>query len=440
MMPIRRILILFFLPLLLSCGGASDNSDEAVRAIEDSQLTGQTTGGVTATAATAPADADADTQQWPTRSDQAMAELLDTVREVQATYLQPRFGIDSASKRAEAQRTIAHILHTGLEFWLEANPERPVFKPYVTTTRKLLGDNPDALYYFAPLRDDRRYRITGNIGSAVFTSFTIEGGSGEGRAASSSLASISDKEMDIAPDGSFDITVSRERPTNGNWLPLKDGAGQITTRHYHENRVSIAANPRASIELRIEALEPAPLTDYRGDAEVARKLGYVSNFVAGLSAMTLVQPTEAIAAAMGWYSLEPNQFNQPGQWLGAADEQAYGNTHAYYAAAPYALADDEALIIEGNFPQGLFANVVVWNHFMQTLDFANRQISLNRKQIQYRDDGSFRLIVSHDDPGLPNWLDTEGRSTGVIYWRWIFPTEQPPTPQARVVKLADLHE
>ena len=301
-----------------------------------------------------------------------------------------------------------------------------------------MGDNPDSIYYFAPIRDDKTYRITGNLGAAVFTSFTIEGGSFDGHAAKSSISSISDRDMEVAADGSYEIIVSREQPESGNWLQLKEGAGQITTRHYHESKLSIAADPRAGMDIHIEALDPDPLSNFEGDEQIARHLGYVRNFLAEHSAMGLMQPNEQVTGPLGWYSLEPNTFTTPGQWISASDDTAYGNTHAYYAAAPYQLAADEALLIEGRFPQGTFANIVVWNHFMQSLDFANRTVSFNRNQIDYEDDGSFRLVLAHEDPGVANWLHTEGRESGVIYWRWVFPTEQPPTPVGTVVKLAEL--
>ena len=75
----------------------------------------------------------------------AMLALLETVRETQAKYLTPENGITTPDRLAEGARALAHILETALFFWLEADPERPVFKPYVTPTRKLLGDNPDFL-------------------------------------------------------------------------------------------------------------------------------------------------------------------------------------------------------------------------------------------------------------------------------------------------------
>jgi hypothetical protein len=145
----------------------------------------------------------------------AMLNLLDTIRGVQENLIRADRGF-SVEELAEAERSLAHILYTGLDFWLEAKPHRPVFLPYVTPTRKLLGCNPDSVYYFAAIRDDQRYRISGNLGAATFTSFTIEQGSEEGHAARGSSAAISDLEMEVNGDGSYEIIVSREKPARGN--------------------------------------------------------------------------------------------------------------------------------------------------------------------------------------------------------------------------------
>jgi hypothetical protein len=75
---------------------------------------------------------------------------------------------------------------------------------------------------------------------------------------------------------------------------------------------------------------------------------------------------------------------------------------------------------------------------MQSYDFANRRVSLNRNQIEYEKDGSFEIVVAASDPGVPNWLDTEGRPTGQIYWRYVFPIEPPKRVKTKVVKLASL--
>lgn len=369
---------------------------------------------------------------------EAMLRLLDVIREIQTTLLTPERGYTDRDEIGEAQRAVAHILHTALAFWLEADPERPVFQYYVTPTRKLLGCNPDSIYYFAPIRDDRAYRITGNVGAATFTSFTIEAGSHEGHAARGSIAAISDDEMEIAPDGSYEIVLSREKPASGNWMRLGEGASQVTTRHYHEARHCVSANPGALVPIHIEPLAAPPLEPWGGDAGNARHLDHVANFVREHAVMTLTKTSPEMAEKLGWVSIQPNRFSRPGRWKSAAGDNAYGNTHAYYASAPYVLSPDEALVVEGRFPDCRFANVVLWNKFMQSHDFANRRVSLNRKQIEYADDGSFEIVIAGSDPGRPNWLDTEGRPDGQVYWRYVHPIDPPERVRSRVVKLSAL--
>ena len=89
--------------------------------------------------------------------------------------------------------------------------------------------------------------------------------------------------------------------------------------------------------------------------------------------------------------------------------------------APYVIGPDQALILTGRWPDCRCANVSLWNRHMQTYDFSNRSVSLNRRQTQLEPDGRFRMILSHQDPGVPNWLDTEGRPFGLVFWRFMLP-------------------
>ena len=86
--------------------------------------------------------------------------------------------------------------------------------------------------------------------------------------------------------------------------------------------------------------------------------------------------------------------------------------------APFFLATDEALVITVRCPECRFAIVCRWNRFQQTFDYRDRSVSLNRAQTQLEPDGSFRMILAHQDPGLPNWLDTEGNPFGLVFWRF----------------------
>jgi len=101
--------------------------------------------------------------------------------------------------------------------------------------------------------------------------------------------------------------------------------------------------------------------------------------------------------------------------------------------APYVLGPDDALVMTGRWPQCRCANVSLWNRHLQTYDYAHRQVSLNRAQTRLEADGTFRMVIAHRDPGVPNWLDTEGRPFGMVFWRYFLPEGEIATPQAEVV-------
>lgn len=370
----------------------------------------------------------------PVASRSAMLGLLKALDSLQADYLSPAWRIQSANDIAEGERLLLHLLNTAINFWLEADAERPVFTPYTTPTRKLLGDNPDALYYFAPVRPDRSYRIRGNLAGASFTSFTVEGGSAAGGTASASTAAIDDAALAVGPDGSFEIIASPEKPPAGVWLPLAASAGQITTRHYFESRNCIVNQPGFQVPLTIEALAPPPLAAAPDDAGIAARILAVERFVRGMMHMSI-----AGGAGKGprpaWFSTTPNVFTAPGQWQ---SESGYGNMHAHYCAAPFVLGPEQALVIEGELPDCRFANVMLWNRYMQTLDYTRRQISLNRAQMHFLPDGRYRVVVAGRDPGVPGWIDTEGRASGLVYWRFLLARGAVPTPVGRVVSLTEL--
>jgi hypothetical protein len=47
-------------------------------------------------------------------------------------------------------------------------------------------------------------------------------------------------------------------------------------------------------------------------------------------------------------------------------------------------------------------------------------------------------VLAHSDPGVANWIDTEGKPFGMVFWRFFLPEGEVETPQATVVKLADV--
>ena len=349
----------------------------------------------------------------------AFAELADLLSEVESSYIGADRGMHSPEERTAGRNLIANALQHGFQCWYEVDPKRPLFHRWLSTTKKLLGDNPDAVYYGAIVDPAGTYRIRGNVHGACYTSFSVETGAQDGHLSKGVISTLNDKEFDIAPDGSYEIIASPE-PQPRNWLRLEPNAGSITTRHYWEWERSVAADPTFHVPLSIDPIEdpgPAPPMD---DAAVAAGIARVINFVRGA---TLDFPNLPPEIMPSWVSNEINQFDNT-----AYDES---NTEIGYAAADnaylqtrYELEPDQALIMRGRFPRCRFANVVLWNHRLQTPPYRHRRVSLNRNQIDYEPDGSFVIVVAHRDPGVANWIDAAGLRTGMIFWRFLLPQEQ----------------
>ncbi|MCY4037566.1 MAG: hypothetical protein OXF64_08970, partial [bacterium] len=83
-------------------------------------------------------------------------------------------------------------------------------------------------------------------------------------------------------------------------------------------------------------------------------------------------------------------------------------------------------------------NVCLWTAFGQTYDYANRVTSRNRANTTLEADGAFKMVIAHEDPGVDNWLDTEGRPAGSIFWRFFLPAGPVERIEPELVKLADL--
>ncbi len=371
-----------------------------------------------------------------TESRKKLHELLDLIREVDARRYGPEWGIESVGGIADGLRNLMHILEGGLFSHFDADPERPVFRRIVSPTRKFRGDNGDAIYFDAAIRPDREYVVKGNMAGAVYVSLTVEEGPGEGAYATGTAAGLYDDEFDVDADGNFEILLSaKDHERNG--LKLSPTASRITTRHYFEDEVCAAADPSRHIPLSIEpVVDPGPppaWTPEEQDRNVAASIQRVINFVRG---DTLDQPPRKPEEQPSWVSTTPNVFNAPEK----PGDMAFSAMDIAYTMAPYVLGPDQALVMTGRFPECRFANVCLWNRYIQSYDYNNRTISLNRKQTNLEADGSYRIVIAHEDPGVANWIDTEGRPFGMVYWRFLLPEGPVETPQAQVVDLASLRD
>ena len=116
-------------------------------------------------------------------------------------------------------------------------------------------------------------------------------------------------------------------------------------------------------------------------------------------------------------------------------EQSYETTKAFQELLDL-LKEAERKFMEG--PQALQAEAGLWNPFLHTCDYRYERVTINGGQVRYEDDGSWTIVVSPRDPGVPNWVSPAGRRRGRIWFRWFLPAETPQPLEAQVVPIAEL--
>ena len=374
-------------------------------------------------------------QPMETESRRALHELIDLLGDVDQRWVSPEWNLHSEEDVFGAHRAVMHYLQWGLVGLFERDPADPRFHRIVDPDRKVLGDNPDAVYFDAPVSADHAYRVTGEIKGAAYVSITVEAGEAWGSMDNQTVGVLNDESFDTDADGRFEIQLGGE-PRERNWLALPAGAGSISTRHYFENPTYAAADPSRVPRMRIEVIDsdgnPVTTPPPRpSDASVAAGIRRVAGLVREL---TVDRPPQSSAQPRTWVSRVPNVFpppDKPGDLGLAAFDAAY-------AMAPFLIGPDEALVIRARWPQCRYGNVCLWNRHLQTLDYATRSISLNRAQTVADADGRFTAVIAHSDPGVPNWLDSEGRPFGIAYWRFMLPEGHIETPQAEVIPFAEI--
>jgi len=356
------------------------------------------------------------------RAQAAWNEFADALKRIGEKIVAPT-GARGERERAEGYRYLTRLLRGGLESFLEhRDPLFPELRCGAHETIKLGADNPDNRYESAPINPKYDYRITGTRGtvdylgiSSIINKYAVDG-------TMAVTGHIDHRQMDIGPDGRFEIIISREEKP-GNWLPMSADTNSITVRQTFQDRIN---EKRAELKIeRIGAAEerPEPLTAEK----LERGLQGAAMFMRGSAQMF-----------EGWAGSFLPILNE----LPPADQEYCqsigGDPNIFYFHSAWELAEDEVFIIEApDIPECQTWNFQLDNWWMESLDYRHHNIHVNKHTAHYEPDGSVRVVVSHTDPGVPNWIETAGHRMGTMCWRWIG-AERHPTLNTRVAKLSEL--
>ncbi|RMD85095.1 MAG: hypothetical protein D6815_02655, partial [Candidatus Dadabacteria bacterium] len=257
--------------------------------------------------------------------------------------------------------------------------------------------------------------------------------------------------MQVDEDGGFEILVAPEKPVGyeGNFiLSRTESHGQQYVGRYLTVRELFhdwANEDLLDLEILRVGCEtaPRPPIDEAGAIGMMRTIGNLTNnqmrfwnaFYTQL--LETYGKTEIGLSKEGEPPFMPlNDMNEPNA-LGIAT--GGGQSTNIYAGGVYQLTPDEALIIESEVPvKPSYLGFHLSNLWGESLDFESYQSSLNAALMEKTEDGIYRWVVAHRDPGVPNWVDTTGLPYGFMAVRYTY-KEQPPKelwPKLRVKKVA----
>lgn len=108
----------------------------------------------------------------------------------------------------------------------------------------------------------------------------------------------------------------------------------------------------------------------------------------------------------------------------------------------FLFARDEAMVFTIDPVSAQYLGVMLATAWMVGRDYAKHTGSLNNFQAAANPDGSITYVVAARDPGVRNWLDTDGLHEGVMLLRWEMLRSTPDANKAvrdvKIVKLADI--
>lgn len=286
-------------------------------------------------------------------------------------------------------------------------------------------DNPDTLYFGARINDDVEYVVTGRRGTTADLSFQVLSGNYTAAHVPGSVTAFDDREIDIAPDGSFEVRFGPDESAGRrNYFTLAPGSSQLVVREVYSDW----SQQRGTIRIAradTTGTAPGPLTREAVEKRYAR------------AGTALVSRVKTWLQFPEWFylNLPVNTMTEPRLTPGGLATQ-------YSSVGHYELAEDEAIVItvpKADVPYQGFQLGSMW---YISLDYVNHQTSLNVAQSQVDPDDHIRLVVSERNPGVANWIATIGHLRGYLQFRWQrVSRELTPDdgPRIEVVKFDEIH-
>ncbi len=267
-------------------------------------------------------------------------------------------------------------------------------------------DSPDNIYRHATLDGAGRYEIRGTMHKVGPTQQTFviyrtipgvtQTMNAEGHM--DELAGIKSEDVFFDARGNFTITVDAD-PAHGRPNHLQVPADEPALHLMVRDSLADWAQ-ELPFELEIERLDAPAQVQPRSEADMIRHatqilsaysrfwLNWFETYVHAKPLNEIVHPWKRV---QGWGMTQQGRF---------------------------AFADDEVWIITLDMLDAKFFDIQISDPWTKAVEYVHRTGSFNGSQPIANDDGTVTFVVSPRDPGVNNWLDTSGLTSGTFQVRW----------------------
>jgi hypothetical protein len=347
-------------------------------------------------------------------------------------------------QRVDGFRYLTQNLGQAFDLALETkDPRYPALHLFCSPTRKLGSDNADCIYLQAWIDGQHVYRISGTKGTARMWNVTVQGPRSATAYGTESRplhepfgdtpeANLFGEQLVTNPDGSFELYIGGERQGQ-NWLPTTPGSRKLFLRQYFDSWDEQPA------DLRIERVgmdAPRPVPTVEEFIEAARWAGdFVHDVVEYWPEWVWESGDQIDPQAVNRFAGNNISVEKP--WSAETEERDLRRGRLI-TMMRWALDPDEALILDFEGYDG-FWMITSEAIFGNSMDYQYRPVSYTPSRTAVDADGRIHLVLTAQDPGVANWIDNQGYTSGVLTFRNIGARA---VPQLRtiVVPAADLAE
>jgi hypothetical protein len=395
-----------------------------------------------------------------TQSQALWNRFADQLKEIGDKIVGPT-GAKGPRERAEGFRYLVALITAAQELEMEVDRAHPRLTRMFTPMRSFIADGTDTLYHEAKLDESLAYEVTVRRGDDLFFSIVVYASDYEGMREMVSFLI----DHDIAFEGEegdqvATIHISAERPEGAkNWLELKGKQPFVLTRQYFPESVTEVDDGKyREATMAIRCIDDAPVPSTYGPNDLSTGLDRIVAFmhdtvdaalgISAFVALNMIEYDQDVAnptriGADGNLILDEERHDEytADEVADMVDPKVVANNlpgpGIGYIGASFKLADDEAILIDGRDVPCRYWSCQLLNHFLQSGDYRYHTVSLNNRQVHFDEDGSFRIYASRENPGVKNWLDTEGHRRGQIVFRTLL-AETDMDPELSVIKIADI--